>query len=148
MPKYFATYKQSDIPLQFRGLFCFHFFFLGYITTILKSSGSCFLFLFLNVFVNVLRSPQWSSGQISLLLTQRSRVRFPELPNFLSSHIDKQRNRKCKQRKNLHSRYIKLVEVSCMWKNVWILRYDVLHVQNKGNRSFVSLTFNSCHHWE
>jgi hypothetical protein len=29
--------------------------------------------------------PLWSSGQTSWLLTQRSRVRFPALPNFLSS---------------------------------------------------------------
>jgi hypothetical protein len=27
----------------------------------------------------------WSSGQSSWLLTQRSRVRFPALPDFLSS---------------------------------------------------------------
>jgi hypothetical protein len=29
--------------------------------------------------------PRWSSGQSSWLLTQRSRVRFPALPDFLSS---------------------------------------------------------------
>jgi hypothetical protein len=29
--------------------------------------------------------PLWSSGQTSWLLTQRSRLRFPELPDFLSS---------------------------------------------------------------
>jgi hypothetical protein len=28
--------------------------------------------------------PLWSSGQSSWLLTQRSRVRFPALPDFLS----------------------------------------------------------------
>jgi hypothetical protein len=31
------------------------------------------------------RPPLWSNGQSSWLLTQRSRVRFPALPDFLSS---------------------------------------------------------------
>jgi hypothetical protein len=31
------------------------------------------------------RPPLWSSGQSSWLLTQRSRVRFPALPDFLNS---------------------------------------------------------------
>jgi hypothetical protein len=33
----------------------------------------------------IFRPPLWSSGQTSLLLTQRSRVWFPALPDFLSS---------------------------------------------------------------
>jgi hypothetical protein len=36
-------------------------------------------------YVHVNRPPLWSSGQISWLQTQRSRVRFPTLPDFLSS---------------------------------------------------------------
>jgi hypothetical protein len=35
--------------------------------------------------VLIIRPPLWSSGQSSWLLTQRSRVRFPALPDFLSS---------------------------------------------------------------
>jgi predicted ferric reductase len=35
--------------------------------------------------VNVYRPPLWSSGQTSWLQTQRSRVRLPAQPDFLSS---------------------------------------------------------------
>jgi hypothetical protein len=37
--------------------------------------------------INNNRPPLWSSGQSSWLLTQTSRVRFPELPDFLSSSV-------------------------------------------------------------
>jgi hypothetical protein len=36
-------------------------------------------------YCGILRLPLWSGGQSSWLLTQRSRVRFPTLPDFLSS---------------------------------------------------------------
>jgi hypothetical protein len=39
---------------------------------------------FINVY-SMLRPPLWSSGQSSWLQTQRSRIRFPALPDFLSS---------------------------------------------------------------
>jgi hypothetical protein len=35
--------------------------------------------------LTILPTPLWSSGQSSWLLTQRFQVRFPELPDFLSS---------------------------------------------------------------
>ena len=50
----------------------------------------CFVFLFVFVsiivcFVSFLGPPLWSSGQSFWLQIQRSRVRSPALPDFLSS---------------------------------------------------------------
>ena len=39
----------------------------------------------LKLFLHVTRPPLWSSGQRFWLQIQRSRVRFPALPDFLSS---------------------------------------------------------------
>jgi hypothetical protein len=52
--------------------------------------GSCKLQSSFKIHYNIIlsyipRPPLWSAGQSSWLLTQRSRVRFPALPDFLSS---------------------------------------------------------------
>jgi hypothetical protein len=41
--------------------------------------------IYFNLMCCTHRPPLWSSGQSSWLQTQRFRVRFPSLPNFLSS---------------------------------------------------------------
>jgi hypothetical protein len=47
--------------------------------------NSSFIYCKFTLYVYVLGPPLWSSGQSSWLLTQRSRVRFSALPDFLRS---------------------------------------------------------------
>jgi hypothetical protein len=50
------------------------------ITVVLFFNGPCY-----DVFLVDMRTPLWSSGQSSWLQIQKSRVRFPALPDFLRS---------------------------------------------------------------
>ena len=55
------------------------------IHTVHSSTDAHLLKFWLKFLINVHRPPLWSSGQSFWLQIQRSRVRFPALPDFLSS---------------------------------------------------------------